>query len=80
MGILYKVLSKAIVDPSFRERLTKDPAAAAKSAGIRMTKIEFNQLASFIKQHDLSRIKGETHLKQMLDNFDTTGFVSGVRG
>ncbi len=80
MGTLYKVLSKAIIDPSYRERLTKDPAAAVKSAGIRLTKIEFNQLASFIKQHDLSRIKGDAQLKQMLEDFDTTGPVSGVRG
>ena len=80
MGTLYKVLSRAIIDPSYREQLTKDPRGALKSAGIRMTKIEYSKMTDFMRHFDLARIKGDAELKQKLGDFEAGNYVSGVRG
>lgn len=77
---IHKVLSRALTDPKFRTMLIKDPSTTVQRTGISLTKIELKQLTSFIGQHDLGGIKGDAQLKQMLENFDSAGYVSGVRG
>jgi hypothetical protein len=61
---LLKVLGRAALDPTFLTQLKKDPAAAAKSAGVSLTpdhlnqlnKVDFNGLSEFGKQVEAKKL------------------------
>ncbi len=80
METTYQVLRRAIVDPSFRERLTKDPRRAMKSVRIRMTQDEFSKMTEFMRHVDLAQIKDDAELQQKLGQFKAGAGILGVRG